>query len=112
MTSLGLYEVELNGHRVGADPFTPGWTSYGKRLQYQTYDVTGLLAAGGNAIGATLGDGWYRGHLGFNDSQNLYGRRVALLLQLAAAGVRTARQRARDLVLEVGSGHYAFRVAR
>ena len=98
--------------RGGADPFTPGWTSYGKRLQYQTYDVTGLLAAGGNAIGATLGDGWYRGHLGFNDSQNLYGRRVALLLQLAAAGVRTARQRGRDLVLEVGSGHYAFRVAR
>ena len=112
VTSLGLYEVQLNGHRVGADAFTPGWTSYNKRLQYQTYDVTGLLAAGGNAIGATLGDGWYRGHLGFNDSQNLYGRRVALLLQLAAAGVRTACQRGRDLVLEVGSGHYAFRVAR
>jgi alpha-L-rhamnosidase len=82
VTSLGLYEVELNGHRVGADAFAPGWTSYGKRLQYQTYDVTGLLAEGGNAIGATLGDGWYRGHLGFNDRQNLYGRRVALLLQL------------------------------
>ncbi len=82
VTSLGLYQLQLNGHRVGADVFTPGWTSYGKRLQYQTYDVTELLTAGGNALGATLGDGWYRGHLGFEDRQNRYGRQVALLLQL------------------------------
>jgi len=99
VTSLGLYAVELNGHRVGADAFTPGWTSYGKRLQYQTYDVTGLLATGSNAIGATLGDGWYRGHLGFNDGQNLYGRRVALLLQL---DVRYADGRAERIVSDGG----------
>ena len=99
VTSLGLYEVELNGHRVGADAFTPGWTSYNTRLQYQTYDVTSLLVAGGNAIGATLGDGWYRGHLGFNDQQNLYGRRVALLLQL---DVRYADGRAERIVSDGG----------
>ncbi len=41
--------------------FTPGWTSYNKRLQYQTYDVTSLLKAGDNAVGVALGNGWYRG---------------------------------------------------
>ena len=82
VTSLGLYELQLNGRRVGDQLFTPGWTSYHRRLQYQTYDVTALLRPGENAIGAMLGDGWYRGYLGFNGQRNLYGRRLALRLQL------------------------------
>jgi alpha-L-rhamnosidase len=82
VTSLGLYEVELNGRRVGDQIFTPGWTSYDTRLQYQTYDVTDLLQPGDNAIGAMLGDGWYRGYLGWSDRRNVYGERLALLLQL------------------------------
>lgn len=82
VTSLGLYELELNGRRVGDALLTPGWTSYGKRLQYQTYDVTELLRRGENAIGATLGDGWYRGHLGWQERRNVYGERLALLCQL------------------------------
>src|SRR5437867_11179015 len=82
VTSLGLYELHLNGQRVGDQLFTPGWTSYHRRLQYQTYDVTRLLRAGENVIGAMLGDGWYRGYLGFNGQRNLYGRRLALRLQL------------------------------
>ena len=61
VTSHGLYELRLNGQRVGDQLFTPGWTSYGKRLQYQTYDVTSLLRPGENAVGAVLGNGWYRG---------------------------------------------------
>ena len=60
--------------------FTPGWTSYRKRLQYQTYDVTAHLRAGENAIGATLGDGWYRGYLAWRDKRNVYGHRLGLLL--------------------------------
>lgn len=82
ITSLGLYEAELNGERVGDQVFTPGWTSYDSRLQYQTYDVTDLLQPGENAIGVMLGDGWYRGYLGWSDRRNLYGERLALLLQL------------------------------
>lgn len=81
-TSLGLYELYLNGQRVGDQLFTPGWTSYKHRLQYQTYDVTNLLRPGDNAIGAVLGDGWFRGNLGFNGQRNVYGRRLGLLLQL------------------------------
>ncbi|HKE89534.1 MAG TPA: family 78 glycoside hydrolase catalytic domain, partial [Gemmatimonadales bacterium] len=82
VTSLGLYELHLNGARVGDQLFTPGWTSYTRRQQYQTYDVTALLHPGANAIGAMLGDGWYRGYLGFFGQRNIYGRRLALRLQL------------------------------
>jgi alpha-L-rhamnosidase len=82
VTSLGLYELRLNGQRVGDQLFTPGWTSYNHRLQYQTYDVTALLRPGANVLGAMLGDGWYRGQLGFFGQRNLYGRRLALRAQL------------------------------
>jgi alpha-L-rhamnosidase len=82
VTSLGLYELELNGRRVGDQVFTPGWTSYNNRLQYQTYDVTAHLQRGENVVGATLGDGWYRGYMGWGEARNLYGDRLALLCEL------------------------------
>ncbi len=82
VTSLGLYEVHLNGQRVGDGLLTPGWTSYDHHLQYQTYDVTELLRHGENAIAVMLGDGWYRGYLGFEGRRNTYGDRLALLLQM------------------------------
>jgi alpha-L-rhamnosidase len=81
ITALGLYEAAVNGLRVGEDVFTPGWTDYNKRLQYQTYDVSQLLTTGQNTIGAVLGDGWYCGHTGWQDRQ-LYGDRPKLLAQL------------------------------
>lgn len=79
VTSRGLYEMQLNGNRVSDHLFTPGWTSYNKRLQYQVYDVTELLKKGENAVGVTLGDGWYRG-IGYNNYR--YGDRLALLMQI------------------------------
>ena len=82
VTSLGLYEMELNGAVVGDQVFTPGWTSYKHRLQYQVYDITASLVDGDNAVGVTLGDGWYRGFLGFDGGRNLYGDFGALLLQI------------------------------
>ena len=82
VTSHGLYEAQINGKRVGDAFLTPGWTTYNKRLQYQAYDVTNLLQPGANAVGATLGSGWYRGHIGFANKQNYYGKDIALLLQL------------------------------
>lgn len=80
-TSLGLYELYLNGNKVGDDLFTPGYTSYHKRLQYQTYDVTKMLAQD-NAIGAIVGDGWYRGNIGWTGGYAHYGKQLALLVQL------------------------------
>jgi alpha-L-rhamnosidase len=82
VTSHGLYELSINGKRVGDDVLTPGWTSYATRLQYQTYDVTGLVRRGDNVLGALLGSGWYRGQIGFQKHRNHYGDRLALLAQL------------------------------
>ncbi|MBW8687048.1 glycoside hydrolase family 78 protein [Chitinophaga rhizophila] len=82
ITSRGLYEAHINGKRVGDAYLTPGWTSYRKRLQYQQYDVTDLLRQGDNAIGVTLGVGWYAGYLAWQDSKNHFGSRIGLLFQL------------------------------
>ncbi|GAC1514275.1 MAG: glycoside hydrolase family 78 protein [Gemmatimonadaceae bacterium] len=82
VTSRGLYELHLNGRRVSDAALTPGWTSYGHRLQYQTYDVTSALRSGDNVVGALLGDGWYRGNIGFNRQRNTYGKKLGLLMQL------------------------------
>ncbi len=92
VTCLGLYEMELNGRRVGDQLFTPGWTAYDTRLQYQTFDITSALKQGRNAIGVTLGDGWYRGNLAFQGQRNTYGEQTALLMQiqLTYADGRTA----------------------
>jgi alpha-L-rhamnosidase len=64
VTALGLYELRLNGEKVGDHILAPEWTDYLKRLQVQTYDVTDMLVDGENAIGALLGDGWYAGRMG------------------------------------------------
>lgn len=83
VTGLGVYEVELNGRRVGDHVLSPGWTSYRHRMLYETFDVTELLREGANCLGAILGDGWYRGRLGFGGGRrNLYGERLGLLAQL------------------------------
>ena len=59
ISGLGYYEAFLNGKRIGDYVLDPGWTSYKKRVLYSTYDVTGLLQQGQNAIGVMLGNGWY-----------------------------------------------------
>jgi alpha-L-rhamnosidase len=82
ITAHGLYEAELNGQRVGDQQLTPGWTSYDHRLRYQTYDVTDLLRDGENRLDVLLGNGWYRGRLGFRGQRAVYGDRLALLAQL------------------------------
>lgn len=82
ITAHGLYEAQINGQRVGDAYLTPGWTSYNKRLQYQTYDVTNLLRPGQNAVGVMLGSGWYRGNLAWSGAKNHYGTDLALLFQL------------------------------
>ncbi|GAB3601566.1 family 78 glycoside hydrolase catalytic domain [Microbacterium tumbae] len=82
-TAHGLYEVEINGRRVGDDAMSPGWTVYPKHLRYYTYDVTELIEEGDNAIGSWLGDGWYRGRLGWRAGfRNLFGSDLSLLAQL------------------------------
>jgi len=82
VTSHGLYELHLNGKKVGEQVLTPGWTSYGKRILYHVYDVTGQVVRGKNAVGAVLGDGWYRGTLAWGNNWAIYGKRLGLLMQM------------------------------
>jgi alpha-L-rhamnosidase len=79
VSALGLYEVHINGQKVGDQVLAPGWIEYSKRVPSQTYDVTSLLHDGDNAIGAILGDGWYAGRL---QGGRKWGDTPALLAQL------------------------------
>jgi len=80
-TALGLYELHLNGSRVGDHILAPDWTDYSKRLHYQAYDVTAQLAVGANVLGAQIANGWYCGHIGNGGYQN-WGTTPACLVQL------------------------------
>lgn len=80
-TAHGVYEVTLNGQTVGDYRMAPGWTSYHNRLQYQIYDVTEQLAEE-NEIAITVGNGWYKGILGFYCQPNQYGTQVGAFAEL------------------------------
>ena len=82
-SALGVYELRLNGQRVGDAVLTPGWTSYSRRLLYQAWDVTGVVRSGPNAMAASVGAGWYKGDLaGWLGRRCVYGDRTALIAQL------------------------------
>jgi len=72
-SARGLFELRANGQRMGDDIFAPEWTDYDKRIQYRTYDVTGLFRPGGNAFAAILGDGWWSGYVGWQEKRARYG---------------------------------------
>jgi len=82
VSAKGIYEASVNQKHVSESFFTPGFTNYDKRLQYQTYDVTGLLRSGLNELGVTLAGGWYSGLFGGDLNNNRYGEGSALLCQL------------------------------
>lgn len=82
VTALGLYEFRFNGQRIGDARLTPGWTDYTKRIQYQVFDLTHLVAQGANLIEARLADGWYAGYIGFQGRRRHYGEVPQLLAQV------------------------------
>ena len=59
IAAAGLYELSINGRRVGDHMLDPMYTRFDRRNLYVTYDVTSRLQEGDNAIGVTLGNGWY-----------------------------------------------------
>ena len=91
VSALGLFDLHLNGQRVGDAYFQPGWSDYAKRAYYRALDVTALVQSGRNALGAVVADGWYAGYIGFGRLNKLgpnglgryfYGKTPALLVQL------------------------------
>ncbi|HWH98025.1 MAG TPA: family 78 glycoside hydrolase catalytic domain, partial [Pseudolysinimonas sp.] len=81
LSALGVQETWLNGERVGDDLLEPGWTSYEWRIGYRRYDVTAQLADA-NVLGMVVGNGWYRGHLGWESRSAVYGDRIAGFAEL------------------------------
>jgi alpha-L-rhamnosidase len=73
ISGLGWYELFINGKKVGGHALDPATTDYHKRTLYVTYDVTDDMREGSNAIGVTLGNGWYSepGRLKYGDSPRL-----------------------------------------
>ncbi|MFE6552984.1 family 78 glycoside hydrolase catalytic domain [Streptomyces sp. NPDC057746] len=59
IAGLGYNKLYLNGRRIGDRELEPGFTVYDKTVLYSTYDVTDALRTGGNAIGVSLGRGFY-----------------------------------------------------
>jgi alpha-L-rhamnosidase len=82
VTARGIYEMYLNGQRVGEDYFTPGLTQYNKTHMYITYDVTNLINKE-NALGAWLSEGWWSGNITYSgENWNFFGDRQSVLAQL------------------------------
>lgn len=77
VTACGIYEMNLNGNKVGDQYFAPGWTTYQERVLYQTYDITEMLQEE-NRVSIAVGNGWYKGIIGFAYRPNFYGNKVAL----------------------------------
>lgn len=84
-TAHGIYELFVNGTRVGNDELTPGFTSYRKRLQVQRWDITDLLVRGENVVAALLSDGWFRGRHGFERRADGFGTETAFLASVTNA---------------------------
>ena len=80
-TARGVYDVSINGKRMEDFILSPGMTDYRKRLQYQTYDVTGLLQKE-NTLEMRLADGWFRGSVAAYGVTNVFGTQTSVLAQL------------------------------
>jgi alpha-L-rhamnosidase len=80
-TAHGVFEAYLNGRLVTDDVLSPGWSSYEWRLRYRSYDVTSLLEPM-SVLGIALGNGWFRGRLGWSGGNGFYGKELAALAQL------------------------------
>ncbi|MBQ3901437.1 MAG: alpha-L-rhamnosidase N-terminal domain-containing protein, partial [Clostridia bacterium] len=82
ISALGLYEAYINGEKVGRAVLAPGSTDPRVRVQYDTYDVTGMLREGQNEITLLLADGWYRGSIGAKGFTYVFGKETKVISQL------------------------------
>lgn len=59
VSGLGLYELSINGNKIGESEFAPLLSDYDKTVYFNTFDVTENLVSGENALGVLLGNGFY-----------------------------------------------------
>ncbi|MDX3235964.1 family 78 glycoside hydrolase catalytic domain [Streptomyces sp. ME03-5709C] len=80
-SARGVYELRLNGARVGSAELAPGLTAYDKRIDYQTYDVTRQVRDGANVLGAEVAPGWYSGKVAMFGT-DVYGKDTSVIAEL------------------------------
>lgn len=83
VTAIGVYNLLVNGEKTGRQLMTPGWTSYPHRVQYQTYDITGMIGQGGT-LAIEAGSGWAVGTIGYKDTDHLYSDHVCVAAEITA----------------------------
>ena len=98
-SSLGIYDVFINGRRVGEEELKPDWTDYRKEVAYQEFDVTDLLRKGGNALSAQVTKGWWGGDI----AHNAYGPNPTL--QFIASLMLTYRNGTRQTIVTDSDWH-------
>lgn len=77
LTAAGIYELFIDGKKVGTSELAPGWTDYRMRFVASTIDISEYLAPGEHEICVLLGNGWYRGRLTWEtDRANVYGDKL------------------------------------
>jgi alpha-L-rhamnosidase len=94
-TARGVFTASVNGTPVSDEVLSPGWSSYEWRLRYRSYDVAALLRAapdGPVVLGLALGNGWYRGRLGWRGHGAIYGSELGAVAQLEVVFVDGHRQ--------------------
>jgi len=81
ITGVGLYEASINGKKVGDDVLAPFFNDYRSAIQAQTYDVTDLLEES-STLSILLGNGWYKGRLGYTGEKEFFGKQFAAIAEL------------------------------
>ncbi len=106
VTARGVFEIHLNGGKVGSDFMAPGWTPYARKIETLAYDVTKQLRPGNNVIGAILGEGWYAGRLGWGKGKATgntpleYAQRVKI--EAAKKSFEATRKTINEVMYDVG----------
>lgn len=78
MTALGIYEIEMNGQKVGEQLFAPGFTYYHRDLFFQEYDVNEQILQENNQLKVYVGQGWYSGRFTHENITKIYGDKTAI----------------------------------
>lgn len=91
-SALGVYELRVDGEKVGDEYLAPASNDYDSWLQVQTYDLDGILTAGTHEVSMAVAPGWYSGYFGFDGKKEIYGKEKAALLQIEILYADGSRQ--------------------
>lgn len=81
MTGVGLFEVSLNGEKLGSEYLMPYVSDYEQKIQVITFSIDEYLTDS-NSLEITLAKGWYMGLFGLELQKEIYGNRMAVIGEL------------------------------